>query len=396
VGLVGLVIMLSTLPGAAAPSRHALLAVDAVTGQVLEERNADRSMYPASLAKMMTLYLLFDALDAGRLALTTKLPVSARAAAQPATKLGLKKGQAISVRDAILALTTRSANDVATVVAEGLNGTEPEFARRMTSKARELGMQHTVFRNASGLPDQAMVTTARDMVRLALALRRDHAAHYRYFSERSFTWQGARYRNHNGLLASYRGIDGLKTGFTNAAGWNLAASAERDGRRIVAVVLGGASKEWRDRTMAALLDRAFQGGAAAAVASAGSKVAGGGKEAAVVARARPEADRGRDAVEVHTLERAAGGADSPADGWGIQVGAFSSERGARDALAAARRLLPAALRGAVPLVMEARDERGRPFFRARYVGGAERDVTRACRALEARRQPCTVVFHRAS
>ncbi|MGH6720079.1 MAG: D-alanyl-D-alanine carboxypeptidase [Alphaproteobacteria bacterium] len=364
----------------AASSDYATLVVDSATQRVLVDRNADVRMYPASLAKMMTLYLVFEALDQGRLRLDDGLKVSANAAAQPATKVGLRAGQTVKVRDAILALITRSANDVATVIAENLAGSESAFARKMTEQARRLGMRDTVFRNASGLPDPAMVTTARDLVRLALALRQNHRAHYKYFATRTFTWKGTTYRNHNRLLESYQGMDGLKTGFTQAAGWNLAASAERDGKRIVAVLLGGRSRVWRDQNVARLLDLGFERASTAMAPIPAAKP--------TLAAAAPPT------IETILAGIGAGSADESPGGWGIQVGAFASAASANRALMDADRLLPDAFASAVALIVEVQNA-GAPLYRARYVGVDRLTATRACVTLDARRQPCAVIFHRA-
>jgi D-alanyl-D-alanine carboxypeptidase len=243
-------------PALAAPPQ-AFIVLDHDTGAVLDARNADQPAFPASLTKMMTLYLTFRALEAGDLKLGSRLRVSKRAAAMPPTKLGLKAGRSIEVEDAILGLVTRSANDAAAVLAENLGGSESRFALLMTKTARRLGMTRTVFRNASGLPDGGQKSSARDLARLATHLITDYPQYYRYFSRKSFTYAGRTYGNHNRLLSSYRGMDGLKTGYTRASGFNLAASAVRNGRRLVAVVIGGNSAHARDVRMAGLLDDGF-------------------------------------------------------------------------------------------------------------------------------------------
>jgi D-alanyl-D-alanine carboxypeptidase len=241
-----------------AQARYAALVIDADSGRVLYEVNADTRNYPASLTKMMTLYLLFEALEEGRLTADQPLTVSRRAAGMPASKLGLKRGQSIRVEDAILVLVTKSANDVAVVVAEAIAGKETQFARLMTRKAKALGMTRTNFRNASGLYHRSQLSTARDMAILAQALMRDFPARYKTFSTRSFTYNGRSYRNHNKLLRNYKGTDGLKTGYIAASGYNLAASAKRDGHRVIAVVFGGKTARSRDRQVAKLLDRGFR------------------------------------------------------------------------------------------------------------------------------------------
>jgi D-alanyl-D-alanine carboxypeptidase len=234
--------------------------MDASTGQVLYAVNADLSRYPASLTKMMTLYMVFEALSEGALTLGQPLYTSTHASLQPPTKLGLRAGQSISVEDAILALVTKSANDAAAVVAEALGGSEDYFAWKMTLKARELGMNRTTFANASGLPDSSQVTTARDMGILALALLHDYPQYYQYFSTQRFYWRGSYHANHNRMLAAYPGVDGIKTGYTHASGFNLVASAEREGRRLIGVVMGARSPSNRTAIMTSLLDQAFLGG----------------------------------------------------------------------------------------------------------------------------------------
>lgn len=234
--------------------KYAAIVVDANTGRVLFEKNSRDARYPASLTKMMTLYLLFEALDAGRVSLDTQIPVSADAAKRPPSKIGFKPGQSIDVRSAILALAVRSANDVAAAVGEYLGGSEERFAAMMTAKARALGMQSTTFRNASGLPDEGQRTTAHDMAILGMALRRHFPHHYHYFSNREFTYAGKVIRGHNNLLGKVVGADGLKTGYIRASGFNLVTSVGRGGRRIVAVVMGGETAKSRDAHMEELIE----------------------------------------------------------------------------------------------------------------------------------------------
>lgn len=237
----------------------AVILVDARTGKVLYAKDADAPRYPASITKVMTLYLLFRELKAGRISLNTRLKVSRRASLKPPSKLWLKPGQTITVDQAIRALAVKSANDVAAVVAENLAGSESAFAKRMTAMARALGMTRTVFRNASGLPHPPNVTTARDLATLSLRLMRDFPGYYRkYFGLRYMVWRGRRHRNHNHLLWRVRGMDGIKTGYTRAAGSNLAASVRRGAKRVVAVVLGAPSSRWRNAYMARLLNKAFR------------------------------------------------------------------------------------------------------------------------------------------
>jgi D-alanyl-D-alanine carboxypeptidase len=237
--------------------RDAYIVLDATSGRELSSDQPDGLRHPASLTKLMTIYLTFSALDSGRLSLGDGLPVSINALNAPPTKMGLTPGGTVSVRDATMALVTRSANDAALVLAEALGGDEASFAQMMTSKARQLGMSQTVFRNASGLPNREQVTTARDMARLAFALMRDFPHYYPVFSVQSWPYRGRYLENHNRMLGSYEGADGLKTGYTNASGFNLVMSAMRDNRRLIGVVMGGDSAGQRDRMMAMLMDQGF-------------------------------------------------------------------------------------------------------------------------------------------
>ena len=233
--------------------RFSQIIVDGNSGAVLSSSNPDASRHPASLTKIMTLYLLFERLDAGKLKLDSEMPVSRHASEQDPTKLGLEPGQTIRVEDAIKGLVTRSANDAAVVIAEAIAGDEDEFARLMTRKARMLGMSKTVYRNASGLPDDDQVTTARDQSTLGRAIQDRFPRYYRYFSTTSFTFRGHSISNHNHLLGTVEGVDGIKTGYTRASGFNLVTSMRRGNRHLVGVVLGGRSGGSRDAIMRNLL-----------------------------------------------------------------------------------------------------------------------------------------------
>lgn len=237
---------------------EASLVMDASTGTVLSEEHADVERHPASLTKMMTIYLTFRALRDGRLTLDEKLPVSRHAASMAPTKLGLRAGQTISVRDCLLGMVTKSANDAATVVAEKLGGTEGHFVEAMNAQGLLLGMLHTHFASASGLPNPDDRTTARDMSRLALALYRDFPARVPMFATREFRYRGRIVHGHNHLMDRYPGMDGLKTGYTSAAGFNLASTAVRDGHRLFGVVLGGRTARSRNDAMAKLLNEGFE------------------------------------------------------------------------------------------------------------------------------------------
>ena len=238
--------------------RYAAIVVDAATGEVLFARHADSRRYPASITKMMTLYLTFEALAEGKAKLDDVLTVSPRAASQPPSKLGLAAGQSISLDNAMRATAVRSANDMAVVLAEHIGGSEARFTALMTLKAEELGMTQTRYVNANGLPDSRQLTSARDLAILARAIMRDYPQYYRYLGLHDWAYQGRDYRNTNGLLASGRGYDGMKTGYTNASGYNLAASAVRDGKRLITIVLGGRSSASRNAHVAELMDTGFE------------------------------------------------------------------------------------------------------------------------------------------
>ena len=276
--LLTLVLAVSIFAGSAhAAPKYAGIVVDASTGKVLYGEDPDGLRYPASLTKMMTLYLTFEALEARRISLGDRVPVSSKASAEPPSKLGVRAGGSVTVEQAIKALVTRSANDIATALGEFLGGSESRFAQMMNNKARALGMTRTTYRNAHGLPNTAQMTTARDQARLGMALRQHFPQYYGYFSTRSFQFGKQTIGNHNRLLGSVKGVDGIKTGYTRAAGSNLATSVVLDGRSIVAVVLGGRSSAARDAQMRKL------------VAAYLPKASRGGSSAALIAQAAPEA-----------------------------------------------------------------------------------------------------------
>ncbi len=242
---------------AVAQEKYASFVIETGTQDVLHARFADEERYPASLTKVMTLYMLFDEMKAGNIALDDELYVSEAADEQPASDLGIDAGGFISVEDAIYALVTKSANDIAVVVAERIAGNEERFAALMTVKARFLGLENTRFYNASGLPDERQITTARDMARLAQAMLETHGDYYHYFENRLFRWDGVTYRNHNRLLGAVDGVDGIKTGYTRASGFNLMASARRGDERIIAIMLGGKSSRSRNNHVKQLIEAAY-------------------------------------------------------------------------------------------------------------------------------------------
>jgi D-alanyl-D-alanine carboxypeptidase len=389
--------------GTAAAGKNASIVIDAETGRVVEEHNADALNYPASLTKMMTLYLTFEALEAGKLRLDQKIPISVRAANRAPSKLGLQPGDAITVREAILALVTKSANDVATALAEALGGgSESVFAEKMTQKARRLGMSNTVFRNASGLPDPAQHTTARDLAALALALYRDFPDQYRYFGTREFHFRGTVIPTHNHLMKAFEGMDGIKTGFTNASGFNLAASAVRDNRRLVAVVMGGASARARDRHMAELLNAGFRNRvgqpaptlvASAAdesqddeIAPAGATVAG--RAAKVVSVLSPIRRAEAAPVAASATPRRAIAGETRR--WAIQLGAFSKQAAAEKAAATAAAKLPHGRSKTTQILKPAKTDKEHAF-RARLVNFGEKEARDACRLLRKKHLQCAII-----
>ncbi len=279
VRLAILVLLAGMVPGlVAAPAfanpKFAAMTVDARTGKILFAENADKIRHPASLTKIMTLYIVFQELDRGRLSLNSPIRFSKRAAGMAPSKLGVAAGGTVTVETAIRALVVKSANDVAAAVAENISGSEQAFAQRMTRTARDLGMSRTTFRNASGLPNPAQVTTARDMATLGLRLMRDFPQYYHYFRTKSFVYGGRTIRGHNRLLGSYEGADGIKTGYINASGFNLVSSVRRGDKRVVGVVMGGRTGASRDAYMKAMLTKYFpkaRGGKAIAAYAGSSK-----------------------------------------------------------------------------------------------------------------------------
>ncbi len=436
--LAALAVSAALLPASPAlAEKFAALMIDYQTGRVLHAVNADAQRYPASLTKMMTLYMAFDALRDKRISLSQSMPVSARAAAQDPSKLGLKAGETISVEDAVLGLATKSANDAAVVLAEFLGGTEPRFAELMTQQARQLGMSRTTFQNASGLPDPDQVTTARDMATLGKALIRDFPAYYRFFNTRSFTYEGRVHNNHNHMLRNFEGADGIKTGFIRASGFNLVASAQRDGRRLIGVIFGGDSPRRRDDQMARMLERGFTmpgrgddilvadagiDGAPAAKPSgrpqpaqarqsqpqmlASSKIAQGDSEDTKPARsARPAANPLGDgnrvanaqtvamaapvARDVGTAPAAGSGSGSvQGSGWAIQVGAFAANGAARSAAEQAIKTAGGMLNRGSILIHPGKGANGAQVFRARIGGLSESQARDACRLLSQRQTSC--------
>jgi D-alanyl-D-alanine carboxypeptidase len=414
-------------PRPVAPSMAACIVVDMNSGTVLHAMNADALRHPASLTKMMTLYVLFGYMRAGKIKPDTELTVTAHAASQAPTKLGLKPGATIKTSDAIKALVTKSANDAAAVVAENISGSEEAFAKLMTETARRIGMKNTTFRNASGLPDDRQISTARDMAILSVRLIQDYPEYYDVFSTRYFTFKGQRHRNHNRLLTSYPGTDGIKTGYTRASGFNLAASVKRDGKHLVAVVLGGKTSAGRDAAMRAILDEQFPnasvkkaparnlvasllGPAPASAALPPVKkpdtVAAAAtpplpepapRKPAVLAAATPgfaalsssEGDIG-DPSDSPRPKRARGAALRFEGDFHVQVGAFLSQAEAENRLGAVRQRALDLLEGHLPFTASfVKDDR--EWYRARFAGFSKAGAQATCAELKKRSLECIVM-----
>lgn len=425
---------------AQANDKYASIVVDAETGKVLRSRNANKVLHPASLTKIMTLYMTFDALSRGQLQLKDRIPISRRAAGMVPSKLDLPVGSSIRVEDAVYALVTKSANDVAVALAEKIGGSEWAFAQQMTAKARALGMTKTVFTNASGLPDKKQVSTARDMAILARALVYNHPQYYHYFSTKNFSYRGHNYHNHNKLMSSYDGMDGIKTGYIHASGFNLVASAVRDNRRLIGVVFGGRSSKSRNDHMAQIMDEGFvlarklPRTRMAAVATGGAMVAARVPKpqakpdvvttvlASLSASSPPpiveekpanigsennsqdidnmlgqgdvdpnaanRLETGLMAIAAHTHRRAAingvgAFGDEPEDMgtervWAVQIGAYSSEAISNQAIRVAAKSLPPELRQVARASTLPLTTGSRTIYRARMEGFNEHTAQKAC------------------
>jgi D-alanyl-D-alanine carboxypeptidase len=411
----------SWVPNPAVGGKDAYLILDATSGRELVADRADELRHPASLTKLMTIYLTFSALDSGRLSLGDVLPVSINALNAPPTKMGLPPGGSVSVRDAAMALVTRSANDAAIVLAEALGGDEATFAQLMTNKARQLGMSSTVYRNASGLPNRDQVTTARDLARLAFALMRDFPHYYAIFSVQSYPYRGRILENHNRMLLSYEGADGLKTGYTAASGFNLVMSAMRDNRRLIGVVLGGDSAGQRDRMMADLMDYGFASAHSMrlspwtslrkppsarytaanfdpslvipettprlAVAPATLPVAPSTAQAFTQA---PPADQRVAGPAVPAPAAAVSGGPSIGS-WVIQVGSFSDSQAAQLALERASAALPDSMRSAAAASVDEVQMANKSFHRARLTNLSQGQAVDGCKQLEKRKIYCSAI-----
>jgi len=395
--------------------KYAAIIVDANTGEVLYAKRADSPRYPASITKIMTMYLVMEAMAEGRVKATDMVTVSAKAASQPPTKLGLRAGEQISVDDALKAVATRSANDMAVALAEHIGGSEQRFAALMTLRGQELGMSNTRFVNASGLPDSRQISSARDIAIMSRAVMRDYPQYYGYFSLRSFEFRGQTIRNHNRLMGEFAGMDGLKTGYINASGFNLAASAVRDGRRLIAVVLGGRSTATRDDHVEDLLLTGFEVlrrrslGETITVAQtmfepviegpvdrAPTAMGDGGQDGLRVVLTDGPAPTQAIAVQramppianpVSTPAKKAEAPKKPRGRYVVQAGAFKSKAQAREQLSLIRKRFASSFRDAEADIGGAVGG----YFRVRFEGMTADAAKAACKTLKAKKQACMVI-----
>jgi len=376
--------------------RTASMVVDAETGEVLEASNVDVRTYPASLTKMMTLYLLFDDLESGKVHMSDRIPVTKKAAHQQPSNLGLVQGQSITVENAMFGMIVKSANDAAMATGEFLGGgSETAFAERMTRKAHELGMTRTTFKNPNGLPNPEQKSTARDLATLARALLHNHAKEYHYFATKSFNYNGQTINGHNHLMDWYDGADGIKTGYIDASGFNLVTSAKRDGRRLVGVVLGGSSGPARDRQMAKLLDAGF----ARTPGSAGVEMAelpnqeeaeeAPAKATRAVMKAMAKSQPKSQVAKLRDDSKAVGDTDDDEE-WAVQVGSYGQQA---KALQMAQQALAKIGKygddGEAKAILAKKD--GHAIYQSRIVGLSKDDAQNACRSLAKHHHPCRAI-----
>jgi len=413
IACIAMVSAFAQAPSASANSKYAGIVIDANSGKTLYSYRADNKRYPASLTKMMTLYMMFDAMRAGKLSKSTRITMSRHAASMVPSKLGIPAGGSLSAEQAIYALVTKSANDVAAAVAEHLGGTESQFAVMMTKKAHQMGMKSTVFKNASGLPNSAQVTTARDMARLGIALQEHFPREFKYFNTRSFKFGKYTHSNHNRLLGNVRGVDGIKTGYTRASGFNLVSSVNTGGRSIVAVVLGGRTGASRNAQMRKLISGylpkattreggplitkgpagAFAPVTIASMALSKIPVPGvapvrGDEDTTAVAAYAPVKER--PAAE-NVIDPMITAATRPQSGWAIQIASLPSEREALSYLAKAKQRAGAVVGDRKPFV-EVFKKGATTYHRARFAGfSGKGDAWAACKAIKKYNYDCLAV-----
>lgn len=350
------------------------IMIDADSGKVLSQYNADERRYPASLTKLMTLYLTFEALEKGQLKMSDKLLVSRRAANMEPSKLGLRAGQKIELKTAINALIVKSANDCAVVLAEALGKTESQFAQKMTAKAQKLGMKNTTFRNASGLPNVQQKTTARDMAKLASAIYNDFPQYYGLFSQKTYKYNGRTLYSHNHVLSKFKGADGMKTGYTRASGFNIVTSAQRQGNRVIAVTMGHRTLGDRDTKVMSMMNRGL-------TTLAQNNL---DKTARRYAKLKPIINTPVQ-EEILTTSKEVG--DKV---WGIQVGAFSNYAKARNYALKIKRTTLQVFKGN-DISIEPVATGAAVVYRSKIIGLARNDADSACKKLKSRQQSCIVV-----
>ena len=363
-----------------AHAKYASFIINENTKRIYHNANADTRNYPASLTKIMTLYLVFDALKSKKISMNSKFKVSKRATKQPPSKLNLSAGSNITVKSAILALVTKSANDVATVIAENLGKSERNFARLMTRKAKKLGMTRTTFRNASGLPNRGQLSTARDMATLGIAIRKNHPKFFKLFKTKSFIYKGIKYTNHNNLLGSYSGTDGIKTGYTNASGFNLVASVERNGQRIIGVVFGGKKARSRDKHMVTLLNKYFK----TSLSKPLVRIA----KPSELPKTRPKIVLAEKNIKNFRIPRKIINniiPDNIEENWFIQIGAFKNRLNAHKAARNARNIVPEQL-GNLPaslskITKPSTNNNLQYLWRVRFIELAENQARSVCAEL---------------
>lgn len=351
------------------------ITIDAATGRVLSSSAADTLRYPASLTKVMTLYITFDALEKGIIKLNDKLPVSRNAANRSPSKLGLRAGSKIDVKTCIMAVIVKSANDCATVLAEGLGYTEENFAKTMTRVSHELGMKNTTFKNASGLPNRQQKTTARDMALLAAAMYHHFPEYYKWFSAKSFSYNGQKIYTHNHLLKNFEGADGLKTGFTNASGYNIITSAERDGQRVIAVTMGHNTAKLRDKQVAQMMNKGLS-------KLALNQKVNNANMYAQLEEPKPSQSQAEQSVAENET--------SDENQWGIQVGAFSNYTKARNyALEIHKAVSKKYADKSIDIEPVANGSA--VVYRSKIVGFDKNDAADACKGLKKSNKSCIVV-----
>ena len=360
-------IALSTSAEAARKRSTSSIVIDALSGEVIASSNADELRYPASLTKLMTLYITFSALEKGDLQLDTPLKVSRHAANRAPSRLGLRAGETITVKDAVLALIVKSANDCASVLAEALGENEENFAKIMTDTAKELGMKNTTFKNASGLPNKTQKTTARDMAILGSAVYHHFPEYYDLFSTKKFTYKGHTFYTHNHLLKRFKGADGMKTGFTSAAGYNIVTSAERDGRRVIAVTMGHNSVKERDYKVAQLMNKGLKKINAPTLSSH-----------KLVAK-----------LEIPSFSEENSSSDD--DIWAIQIGAFSNYIKARNYALEIQNNIHLPYANKTEINVEPASNGAAIVYRSQLTGFAKNEADKTCYRLKKANKSCIVV-----